>query len=162
MKTICFIRHAKSEQNTNCADIDRTLNARGEKDAPLMLERLKRYGIKPDIVISSTAKRALSTAKVFADGFYGVEFTLNERLYLTPICAYLDVIRAIEDKYKCVFIVGHNPTITNICENLSGELIGNIPTCGIFCMTFDVGRFEDISANSGQKLFFDFPKRVES
>ncbi|MDR2081655.1 MAG: histidine phosphatase family protein [Campylobacteraceae bacterium] len=161
MKTIYFIRHAKSDWGVKCDDFDRSLNKRGEKDAPFMAERLKKYGVKPDIVISSPAKRALSTAKIIVDELKLSENRLKTdiNLYLTSPQEYLRLIRKIDDKYSAVFIVGHNPAITEICEILSGIQIGNIPTCGIFCIEFDTEFFSAISANGGEKLFFDFPKK---
>ncbi|MDR0407365.1 MAG: histidine phosphatase family protein [Campylobacteraceae bacterium] len=161
MKTIYFIRHAKSDWSVECDDFDRGLNKRGLGDVQLMTKRLKKYDIKPDIIISSPAKRALDTAEMIADRLNIAKkiFKTDINLYLTSPKIYLDIIRQIDNKYSIVFIVGHNPTITEVCENLSGISIGNIPTCGIFSMEFNVKTFDEISPNSGKKLFFDFPKK---
>jgi phosphohistidine phosphatase len=145
-----------------CDDFDRTLNKRGEKDAPFIAQRLKQHGGKPDIIISSPAKRALSTAKIIASGLGLYENTIKSdiNLYLTSPQDYLQVIRQIDDKYDTVFIIGHNPAIMEICEGLSGTSIDNIPTCGVFCIGFDTSFFDTISTNKGKKLFFDFPKNT--
>jgi phosphohistidine phosphatase len=124
-----------------------------------MGERLKRYKVKPDIIISSPAKRAFSTAKIIAERLEVANLKTEPKLYTGTSAVYLDIITQISDEHKSVFIVGHNPTITEICENLSGKFVGNIPTCGIFCIEFDVECFSDISSSSGKKLFFDFPKK---
>jgi phosphohistidine phosphatase len=161
VKTIYFLRHAKSDWSVECDDFDRKLNKRGENNALFMAERLAKYKVKPDIIISSPAKRALSTVKIIADRLKlpkkAVVTDIN--LYLTPPKTYLEVIRQIDNSHKIVFMTGHNPTITEICESLSGTHIGNIPTCGIFCMEFDTETFGTISANEGKKIFFDFPKK---
>ncbi|MDR2789395.1 MAG: histidine phosphatase family protein [Campylobacteraceae bacterium] len=159
MKTIYFIRHAKSDWSVDCDDFDRALNKRGEKDAPFMAERLKKYGVKPDIIITSPAKRALKTAKIIAKKLKRDMLITDANLYLTSPQEYLRIIREIDDKYNTIFIVGHNPSITEICKILSGAQIDNIPTCGIFCIKFDAESFSAISINSGKKLFFDFPKK---
>jgi phosphohistidine phosphatase len=124
-----------------------------------MSERLKRYKVKPDIIISSSAKRAFDTAKIIAEKLKVVNLKTEPKLYTGTSATYLDIITRISDEHKSVFIVGHNPTITEICESLSGKFVGNIPTCGIFCIEFDVERFSDISSGCGKKLFFDFPKK---
>jgi phosphohistidine phosphatase len=159
MKTIYFMRHAKSDWSVKCDDFDRGLNERGQKDAPFMAKRLKKYNIKPDIIISSPAKRTLATANIIAETLGATNLVTKSELYENDAAAYLNVIQNIDDKYESVFIVGHNPAVTYICESLSGVYIGNIPTCGIFCIEFDTDFFTQISAVQGKKLFFDFPKK---
>ncbi|MDR1008543.1 MAG: hypothetical protein LBL65_08315 [Campylobacteraceae bacterium] len=60
-----------------------------------------------------------------------VNLTIKQELYNSNTAVYLNIIQNIDDKYKTVFIIGHHPTITHVCESLSGISIGNIPTCGI-------------------------------
>jgi phosphohistidine phosphatase len=142
-----------------CDDFNRGLNERGLKDAPFMAERLKKYGAKPDIIISSSAKRALNTASIIAKTLNTVNLTINQELYNSNTAVYLNIIQNIDNKYKTVFIIGHNPTITHVCESLSGISIGNIPTCGIFCIEFNTDFFSQITVVHTKKLFFDFPKK---
>ena len=66
MKKLYLIRHAKSSwKDITLDDFDRPLNKRGKTDAPFMAQKLKDKNIYPDIIISSPAKRAKSTAKAF-------------------------------------------------------------------------------------------------
>ena len=68
MKTLILLRHAKSSWDfPDLSDHDRPLNNRGKKDAPLMAEVLKKKNIAIDLIISSTSKRTMETAKVFAN-----------------------------------------------------------------------------------------------
>jgi phosphohistidine phosphatase len=159
VKTIFFIRHAKSDWSIECDDFGRALNKRGKKDAPFMANRLKKYNVKPDIIISSPAKRALDTANIIAKTLNAANLITKQELYDSDFAAYLNIIQNIDDKHKTVFIVGHNPIITDICENLSGIYIANIPTCGIFCIEFDTDFFSQITTVCAKKLFFDFPKK---
>jgi phosphohistidine phosphatase SixA len=67
MKTLYIIRHAKSSWAVaDQPDFERGLNERGKKDAPRMGKRLKEKNIHPDLIVSSSAKRAYSTAKKIA------------------------------------------------------------------------------------------------
>ena len=68
MKQITLVRHAKSSWHRGLRDIDRPLNARGERDAPLMAMHLRKQGFSPDILISSPATRAATTAEEIARG----------------------------------------------------------------------------------------------
>ena len=70
MKTLILVRHAKSSWDAvGLEDFERPLNERGKEDAPLMAKRLKDKKIKPDIFLSSPAKRALKTARYFGKEF---------------------------------------------------------------------------------------------
>ena len=69
MKTLYIVRHAKSSWDlAGITDFDRPLNERGKRDAPRMAKRLKEKRVNPDLMLSSPAKRALSTCKRFAEG----------------------------------------------------------------------------------------------
>ena len=68
MKTLYLIRHAKSSwAEGGLSDFDRSLNKRGKRDALQMGKRLKALGVTPGVVISSPAKRAITTAQKIAD-----------------------------------------------------------------------------------------------
>ena len=70
MKTLILVRHAKSDWNEpGLSDIERPLNERGKKDAPMMAKRLRKKGLKIDAFLSSPAKRAFRTARFFAEEF---------------------------------------------------------------------------------------------
>src|SRR5690606_13224420 len=71
MKELIIVRHAKSDWgDASVDDHERTLNHRGERDAPrvaeLLAEKLAAEGASVDTIISSSAQRAKSTAMIFA------------------------------------------------------------------------------------------------
>lgn len=162
MKKIYLIRHAKSSwKDESLDDFSRPLNSRGKRDVVFMAKRLKQFQVKPDTIYTSPAKRALKTTKAIAEeldiGKKKIE--LCERLYEGSFEDYLSLIHSCDDDKDAIFIIGHNPTITDAGERLSGAILGNIPTCAIVCIAFDVPRFKDIYEESGTILFFDYPKK---
>lgn len=160
MKKIYFIRHAKSSwKDTTLTDFDRGLNKRGKENVEFMANRLKKYGVLPDIIISSPAKRAKKTALKIAQiiGYENIKF--EPKLYECTSETFLKVIHSIENEKNSAFIVAHNPTITEITETLSGAIIGNIPTCAIVCVSFNVESFKEIGQRKGSVEFFDYPKK---
>ena len=82
-KSVLILRHAKSDwRHQDVNDHDRPLNKRGKRDAPHMGELLQDKHLVPDFIISSTAKRARSTAKAVAKAAgYKEDITLNQSLY---------------------------------------------------------------------------------
>jgi phosphohistidine phosphatase len=159
MKKLCLIRHAKSDwANAQLEDIDRPLNARGYADANTMSLRLKNAGILPDGICSSSAIRACTTALIFARAF-GMsekECIFTPKLYGASESEFIHSLSSLPDKWETVFMFGHNPTITEVANELSGQTILNIPTCGIVMVEFDAATWAE--SGNGRLLLFDFPK----
>src|SRR5688572_28096927 len=107
MKTIYIVRHAKSSwSNPDQADFERGLNDRGKRDAPRMGKRLKEKNVHPDLMVSSPAKRALSTAKRMAEILnYPKEKIKPDRLlYHADEETILSVIQTLNDKHNTVVL----------------------------------------------------------
>jgi phosphohistidine phosphatase len=142
------------------SDFDRPLNDRGKKDAPEMAERLKDKNIKLERLVSSPAKRAKKTAKIFAETFDidkdAIE--LKDELYLASPSVFSVVIENLGDKYDAVAIFSHNPGITEYASSLTNVRIDNIPTCGVFAVQADVKNWSEFEKANKTFLFFDYPK----
>lgn len=166
MKTLYLIRHAKSSwDNPGQDDVDRPLNERGKKDAPRMGKRLKEREIYPQMIISSHAKRALSTAKRIAKaiGHKKDDIIIENHLYHASEDAIMKIIQRLKDDVNVVFLVGHNPGLTDFINSLrqDDDVLDNLPTCGIIGFRFNIDSWKDIAWESGELLFYDFPKSKE-
>jgi phosphohistidine phosphatase len=162
MKRLSLIRHAKSEwANSQIEDIDRPLNSRGYEDAKAMALRIKKTQGIPDCLFSSTAVRAATTALIFGRvfGLEANQMIFTAKLYESSEASFLKVLRNIPDSYAHVCVFGHNPTITEIANRLSGEKILNIPTCGVVILEVGLTSWKDLS--TAKLLLFDFPKNPQ-
>ena len=124
MKTLILVRHAKSSwEKPEMTDFDRPLNERGLRDAPYMAKLLKDKGIFPDLIISSPAIRALTTARIFAKELkYSLRsIRTNEIIYTTGPKEILNMLSQIDDSKNCAMIFGHNPDLTALANYLSDE-----------------------------------------
>lgn len=161
MKSLYFIRHAKSDWSINhLSDIDRPLNERGYNDAYKMSLILKEKKIIPDLIISSPAVRAISTALIFCRNlnYDPKSIQISKNLYDTSVKEYLQVVSKIESKHAVVLLFGHNPTITNAANTLTNALAQEMPTCGIVGMQSEVKDWDAFSKNNNTLIFFDVPK----
>ena len=161
MKTLFLIRHAKSSwDNAALPDKERPLNDRGRRDAPKMGERLAKRDVKPDLILSSPAVRALSTAEFIAEklDYRRKDIVVTERLYAAEVDDLLDVIRQLGDELKCVMLFGHNPEFTELAHRLSGE-IAHMPTCAIAEFTFDAKSWSGIDSVKPAQILLDYPKK---
>ncbi|MEO8404497.1 MAG: histidine phosphatase family protein [Chitinophagaceae bacterium] len=164
MKTLLFVRHAKSDwDDPSLKDFDRPLNDRGKRDAPLMAQRLIDKKIKIDCFISSPAKRARKTAEIFAWAYNEKKDNIIfvDELYLAGPAVFADVICKADDKNKSLAIFSHNPGITDFCNTLGDVRIDDIPTCGIFGVTIKIKQWKDFGTVSNDFLFFDYPRSTE-
>jgi phosphohistidine phosphatase len=161
MKQLLLVRHAKSSwDDFGLNDFDRPLSDRGKKDAPAMAQRLSGKKINIDAFISSPAKRAARTAKIFANE-YKIEkddIIYKTELYLAPENVFYDVIAKTDDKFNCIAIFSHNPGITDFANEMTEIKIDNIPTCGVFAVKVDAKHWNDIKEAKKEFWFFDYPK----
>lgn len=162
MKTLLLIRHAKSDWELDAKDIDRPLNKRGKADAPMMAKRLIKRNIQPDILLSSSAVRAFSTAKLFAEelSIKNKEIVIIPSLYLAQPAIYTSVIEALDDTFNTVFIFSHNPGITDFVNTLTNVQIDDMPTCAIYALQSNVISWKDFFNHPFNFLFFDYPKAL--
>lgn len=164
MKTVYLIRHAKSSwENPEIDDYNRPLSNRGKKNAQDMAERLAKFGVNPDFIVSSPAKRARSTARRIAKiiGHPKKDIVYNRDLYLSDRDTYLDIVEAYLHQVQSVAIVGHNMAITDLAEYLTGEMYGNVVTCGIVALSVQYSEGNALPLPL-KCLFYDYPKNTNS
>lgn len=162
MKKIYLARHAKSSwKEIGLSDFQRPLNKRGKADLKFMAKRLKFFGVMPDLILSSPASRAKTTAREIAQtiGYEKSDISYIDSLYESSYQTYRYILDSLSEEIDSVFIVAHNPTITEVGEILSGAILTNMPTCSIVCIEFDIKNFKEIEEGSGKILFFDYPKK---
>ena len=162
MKNLFLTRHAKSSWgNPGLADIDRPLNERGKKAAPFMGKLIVDKGEKPDLLISSPANRALSTAKAFggAMGLVENDIIIDRTIYGAGAQQLLELVQDQDDLYKSIMLFGHNPTFTSFVNLLTGNNIMNVVTCGVIRIDFEFSSWTDIDFGSGRLVYYEYPKK---
>jgi phosphohistidine phosphatase len=146
MKTLLILRHAKSDwDEPEVADHDRPLTARGKRDAPNVGRWLRAEDLVPDLIISSTAKRARKTARLAADasGYEG-EIRLEAELYEAGAETYVEVLQTVPEPCPRVMVVGHNPGLEELVQALTGEL-QSMPTAGLAQITLPIATWKEMS-----------------
>jgi len=165
MKNLILIRHAKSSwDDATLADRERTLNKRGKRDAPAMGQLLKGKGLLPGRILSSPAKRALKTAKLIAEevGYPKNKIDVREDAYERGVDALVKLVAGLEDGWDRVYLVGHNPELTELANRLTGAGIENVPTCGVVSVEFSASRWRDGAKEGGALAFFERPPKPQA
>lgn len=173
MLTLYICRHAKSSwADPGQADHDRALNERGLRNAPYMAGLFKKRGEPVDLMLSSTAARALATARAYAKELgatevevhgkapvSGLQLLLEPALYLASVNSLMHLIGSLPPKVKRVMLFGHNPGLTDLVEYLATAEIGNLPTAGIVRIDFPCDDWRMVSRDLGTLAWMDVPKR---
>jgi phosphohistidine phosphatase len=162
MKTLYLVRHAKSSwDNAGISDFERPLNDRGLQSAPSMAGLLKENQVRPDIIISSPATRAIETAVIFCEVLGHDADTIRQHIeiYEGGVRNLQKIVQHIPDNCRVAMIFGHNPTMTEFSNFLTGKHIDNIVTCGIVRIDFGLQSWNEVTMNSGSMVSYDFPKK---
>ena len=161
MKLLFIVRHAKSSwDNPSLRDFDRPLNGRGKRNVPDMGARLKGLNIAPDLLLSSPANRAITTARGIAKA---LDYPLTEIeeapvLYHASTSTIISQIARVDAKVNTLMIFGHNPGFTDLIETLSDFELYNLPTCAVCGIRFKINDWGEILNAQGEKFYYDYPK----
>ena len=161
MKTLFLVRHAKSSwDDALLPDPERPLSKRGKRDAPEAGDRLAKRDASPALILSSPARRALTTAKIIARklGYSPEDIEVDNRLYLGTLDDLLSVIHNLDDKLERVMLFGHNPGLAELAYGFS-RTITRMPTCAVAEFTFDAQSWSNIGKTNLASVVHDYPKK---
>ena len=163
MKTLLVMRHAKSDWGAESgSDHDRILSRRGIKAARKIGRFLRESEMVPDLVISSTAVRAVATAELAAEaGEWGCEIVGNPNLYASDPERVLDVIHAVEDGVDRLLIAGHEPTWSTLVTLLIGGSRVRMPTSAVACVDLLGGDWIDLGFARCELRWLVTPKSLK-
>lgn len=153
MKTVLILRHAKSSwKHHGLDDHDRPLNKRGMRDAPRMGRLIEKSGLVPELICSSSAVRAATTARIVAEscGFDG-ELRIVPDLYLAGPETYVAVLSNLPDGIERAMVVGHNPGMAELVTELTGHEVG-FPTAALAHVRLTAERWYELEGYPRGKL----------
>jgi phosphohistidine phosphatase len=162
MLQLTLIRHAKSSLNDALAnDYERPLDQSGLANATLMGRILRAHDIRFDLMISSPAQRASTTAELLAGelGYAGADIVYNKSLYGADVNTLLEVVHTLPDNKTQVALVAHNPGLTEFCDYLCNAAIGNMPTCSVASIRLAVDDWSAVFRETGALYMYEYPGR---
>lgn len=162
MLRLLLLRHGKSSwDDPRLDDFDRPLSPRGLRNVPEMGRRLARRGLSPERIVSSTAVRALSTARAVGRELGYREDGIIEapELYLAGPRAILAVVRQCPVSVRTLIVVGHNPGLTELANLFDQVRIDNMPTASVLCAESDAPGWSEFEPAQARFAWFDYPKK---
>lgn len=160
MKTLLICRHAKSDWSLELPDFERPLNKRGRRDLEQMGAQLKILGFVPDLVMSSPAERAKTTAQFIADatGFKG-SIRFEKSIYEEGYGNLVQLIQSFPDTASKAMVFGHNPTLEQAAQFLlqsAGPV--EMPTCAMLCLESHAATWEQAHPGKWTLKWFLIPR----
>ena len=163
MKTVYIVRHAKSSwEYEGIADIDRPLKKRGINDSYLVSEHLNTHIEKPDVFITSSATRALSTAVIFSNNFgYPLSnLMIKKSLYSFSDGYLVKTIKALDDGFNTAIIFSHDHGINDFVNKYGSKEIIHVATCGVIGIQFEDSHWKSIK--KGKTILNISPKKIKN
>jgi phosphohistidine phosphatase len=160
-KRLFLIRHGKAATAlSGMSDFTRTLTETGLADAQEMATRLEKQGLVPELLISSPAPRALSTATCFSK-IWNIPVSsikIDLSIYEANLRSLVSIVNNLEDSVKQAAIFGHNPGISELANYLLDDRGISMPTAGVVIIDFPLDAWNHIVAQSGTLKLVDYPK----
>jgi phosphohistidine phosphatase len=153
MKTLLILRHAKSSwKDLTLSDHDRPLKKRGKRDAPRMGELIYEQDLTPDMILSSTAKRARLTTQAVAQACrYEGEINFHRDLYHADSEMIINMLSDMADEFIRIMVVGHNPDLEELLEFLTGDY-ERLPTAALAQITLPIENWSELDEDTEGKL----------
>lgn len=154
MKSLLLLRHAESAaKEQGQIDFDRPLTEEGTQKARQVGEHLWSKNTIPDLIISSSAIRAQVTARLIAEKLGGVVKVVSDAsIYDSTHPTLLQIIKKIDDSYKQILLVGHNPAITTFGEFVTGQQVRSLEPAGLLSIEMDVENWKEVIQGCGRLI----------
>jgi phosphohistidine phosphatase len=141
MHQLLLLRHAKSSwDDPKLVDRDRPLNKRGHRAAGVMRKAILDFGLTPDVVLVSPARRTQETLAALEPWGELPLVEQVEALYLASAPQLLGVLCNVSETVRSVMLIGHNPGLHELAVLLAGpsdasevtqRLSGGFPTAAL-------------------------------
>ena len=163
MKRLYVVRHAKASYPNDVSDYNRPLAKQGFLDIQNLSHYLKSKKFIPEYILTSASNRTLETCKIISKALHvNAEHIQKEPLiYGAPVDKLLNIISSIDIRYNALMVVGHNPTITLLINEISDALIDHVPASGVAIIDFEKSDWSNL-VEAGKLLEFVYPKKLKS
>lgn len=158
MKTLYLMRHGEKEENDNIDDYDIELSQKGVADTEQIAAKLKDNNIKVDLIVSSPAQRARTTAEIISNELdYDKSIMFNEVIYKAFLHELMESISYTYDNVDNLLIIGHNPALATLAVNLT-TFREELKMGGVVTITFDCDSWIDIGKHNAKYISYMEPK----
>lgn len=156
MKRLYVLRHAEAVDEV--PDFERVLTQKGVDSVVKLAGEVRSSMPGVDVVLSSSAARALQTASIFVEqlGINPSIIKSSRLLYDAGATELFNIVSELQNDAENVLVVGHNPAVAYFVNLLLCEPLGKFPKAGLVSMEFNCSSWSNISRDSLAKSFYYF------
>ena len=161
------LRHAKSSwEDATLADHERPLAKRGRRASKAIARHLRREGVTPELVLCSSAIRALETLERIEPELGGAKVLIEPRIYEASAGELLALLRELDDDVGSAMLIGHNPGLEQLIADLArpGQELDRVrekfPTAALATLQFE-GSWPELRADGAELVAFVKPRELE-
>jgi phosphohistidine phosphatase len=161
MKTLYIVRHAQAAiQQQGTGDFERILTADGRQEALNVGKRLFEAGISPNCIVTSSAFRTLTTARILAGetGYPSNRIRVDMRLYNAALTFINTVVEDTNDTIQSLMIVGHNPGMHEYCNYLLDSGVPEFPPASVAVIELPIDSWMNLEKGTGKLILLDQPE----
>jgi phosphohistidine phosphatase len=157
VKRLLLVRHAKSSwSDPDLSDHDRPLNGRGREAATTVGRHLRGSGLRPDLVLCSSATRTRQTLERL--GFDDAAVAVEDQLYGASATALLSRLRAVPGDVQTLMVIAHNPGIEDLARLLGDHHVPKFPTAAVADLEFAIETWAEAAPGGGRVRAFVLPR----
>lgn len=150
MKTLLLMRHGKADWKDVKKDEDklRPLTKKGVKDIKTMIELVEDKDVFPELILTSTARRARDTASMFLAKCCGeISLQAVDALYMAEPSEIAGALMAVDDRIERVMVIGHNPGLEGLLQHLTGK-VESLSTSNIVCLYLPIEHWSQVTLDT--------------
>jgi phosphohistidine phosphatase len=160
-KTLYVLRHGKSKRGPEFdTDFERTLAPRGQRDAVVVGKLLRSFNPPPQLIIASQAARARETAELVAAELDEPSLQFDEGLYGATSIELMQAVQHIPEHFNTVLIVGHNPGLEGLIDELTDAFDTLLKTCSLAVLEGEADTWAELSSDSCRLVRLIHPKEI--
>jgi phosphohistidine phosphatase len=157
-RQIYLIRHAETaDKQWGETDLERKLTTKGVEDAQKLRALMVAQPFPPQAIMHSHAVRTTHTAQILAGANTTILLLTEPLIYHASPSDLLHIIHQWNDAWTSVALVGHNPTISALANEMSEQRVGNFSPAAVAGFAFETNRWADIIAGQGVVTLFKEP-----
>ena len=161
MKRLYIVRNAHAA--VGAIDRERELDEQGVKELNSIGQQMVASGMRPNVILTSGARRAVDTAKHIREvfGLLVNVIDIREELYNADLPKILEILQALPDEKNSVMLIAHNQGITDLLGSITNSEYKDFPNAGLVVVELRLRHWKDIESSTGREIAFLKPADEE-
>lgn len=155
-RTMYVLRHTKSSwDDETLSDYDRPLAPRGLRDGKRLAAHLAQEGVRPDVVLCSSARRTQETLAQIAPSLGAPAIRMLDELYGADVADVIAIVHTLDNAYTTVLVIGHNPCVAELAQTSE-----KFPTGALATLRWDAENWDDLRPGEADVVSVITPREL--